>query len=1164
MTLFKKRDGAITIFLCIITAFCLVFAQVIVEMARARVATTEIRNNMDLAATSTLTNYSQILKDMYGLMALSENDSDKLAEEFSHYFERTLDVNGLEEEKTSADKVWDKIDEFSNKDKKNYKNIYDFKAEETKVTPLYNLSEYEVLRAQILDNMKFRGPKQLAEGILDKITSLKNLNKQTEILTKKIEVEAELDKVRADQAKASQNVTSVNSFGTDFDIAEVYEASIPDIIQKISLQKENIKLKVQLDEKQKEFDQIGAQIADANRTLDSQKIQLEAAKKVALPPTPTPVSVPTPTPTPTPAATAKPTPTPTPIPVPANITALENQIAQGESNFRELNGKKNAVGMELNNIKVKIEMNDALIKSQNDKLIAAKSKILGKVDWSLQKCDESTTNFNSIITNGQTAKNKIDDLNNNVIKNDTTDFANSVKFDMTSKKETVNDVKMTDYLKTIMDNKKILEYIKNNLINVSFDKINLESFEAVAQIDPQPDVFQVRIKTQIDAVKTQLGTYNGFMNKDKGKVEIQYYVKNDYVETPGNIPKDETNILTELKNVLGSMVGGPTVSDKAISSPKLIEVPTKTAIFEQDKKEMDSFKKYLTNPTGAASENNEKSADPPDATKDADFSQAVTFATTAMSYVTKLTTMLTKGLVELRDELYIDEYAMGNFTNVTTAQKVTKGEKTYNIQGYPFKDLVDQKNLVSNGTNLFKDAEIEYVLWGKDNEKANLSLVRTELLLVRFVLNSIAIWTDPTKVEAALAAATVITAWIGSIGAPLVQVLILLAWSFAEAFIDTNLLMNNESVPIFKLKGTWVLEIGETAGAKFGSTIKDKVREQVSKIGTSAAKELTKEAIDYTKDGFSENVIAQMKLRMIDYCNNVVEQSVNAAFLPIERQLGSANSQVNNALNVMDKGYSDMLDATDNEIGKVIADIQKETTTVITSEIKGYSDKFKDELPALSELDQYYGEKIQNAANDMVRKEWETVYSKARRDFFEGGTEIVKNGVKKGMGGISIKLKEAKDLLKEKIKSSVKYEEYLEKIKKQLDEKADLFADKAKEKAGKYITDMGGKSTQGGFEKTNLKAAFLSANYEDYLRIFLLLVNSKDKVSRIGNLVEMNVKARGKKENFKLSECNTFIRVESKVSMKYLFMTSKLIPEGFRFNEGSRKQISVVLYKGYN
>jgi len=44
-------------------------------------------------------------------------------------------------------------------------------------------------------------------------------------------------------------------------------------------------------------------------------------------------------------------------------------------------------------------------------------------------------------------------------------------------------------------------------------------------------------------------------------------------------------------------------------------------------------------------------------------------------------------------------------------------------------------------------------------------------------LNVIAIYTDPTKFNAALEVATVVAGWTGGVGVPIVHTLIMMAWA---------------------------------------------------------------------------------------------------------------------------------------------------------------------------------------------------------------------------------------------------------------------------------------------------------------------------------------------------------------------------------------------------
>jgi len=177
-----------------------------------------------------LANYNYLLKELYGLMALSSDDPDLLMEEIIYYLERNLMVEGIKEHKTKAESTLDTINEsetvknikkFLGVDKKKEEkslDLYDYKIENVKVQPIYNLSEPEVLRAQILEYMKYRGPKELSEGLMDKFLALKDFKKQADILKEKLDVDKNLTEIKENEVKASDNMVTVNKFATDANI----------------------------------------------------------------------------------------------------------------------------------------------------------------------------------------------------------------------------------------------------------------------------------------------------------------------------------------------------------------------------------------------------------------------------------------------------------------------------------------------------------------------------------------------------------------------------------------------------------------------------------------------------------------------------------------------------------------------------------------------------------------------------------------------------------------------------------------------------------------------------------------------------------------------------------------------------------------------------------
>lgn len=95
--------------------------------------------------------------------------------------------------------------------------------------------------------------------------------------------------------------------------------------------------------------------------------------------------------------------------------------------------------------------------------------------------------------------------------------------------------------------------------------------------------------------------------------------------------------------------------------------------------------------------------------------------------------------------------------------------------------------------------EQEYLLFGKQSDKENLSSVITRIVLLRSASDFVCLLKDRAKCgEAKLAAASL----VGFTGLPILvgitQAIILLIWAFAEALVDTCALLQGKEVEIFK------------------------------------------------------------------------------------------------------------------------------------------------------------------------------------------------------------------------------------------------------------------------------------------------------------------------------------------------------------------------------
>lgn len=93
----------------------------------------------------------------------------------------------------------------------------------------------------------------------------------------------------------------------------------------------------------------------------------------------------------------------------------------------------------------------------------------------------------------------------------------------------------------------------------------------------------------------------------------------------------------------------------------------------------------------------------------------------------------------------------------------------------------------------------EYIVAGKDGDRANLESVLNRILMIRTVVNFTALFRDSAKKKEAYAAAAAIVGFTGM--EPLIrftQTLILVVWSMVESFVDIAGLLQGRHVPLIK------------------------------------------------------------------------------------------------------------------------------------------------------------------------------------------------------------------------------------------------------------------------------------------------------------------------------------------------------------------------------
>ena len=217
--LFNNKSGSTTVFLSIILSICIATTGILCDSLRIKSVSGKLTRNVISAGNSVLALYNSILKEDYGLFALGITDKVELDSIFDYYLESNI----------------------SSKTR-----LFDIDSEKLSVSPIFNLTENEVTKSQILEHMKYKAPEILTQNFLDKIKVFKDGSKVTESLVKKGEIERDLvkeipaveDFYKALNGDSNSTSYAVNNFSIDTITQLVKDKSIDEVKKAINEFKE--------------------------------------------------------------------------------------------------------------------------------------------------------------------------------------------------------------------------------------------------------------------------------------------------------------------------------------------------------------------------------------------------------------------------------------------------------------------------------------------------------------------------------------------------------------------------------------------------------------------------------------------------------------------------------------------------------------------------------------------------------------------------------------------------------------------------------------------------------------------------------------------------------------------------------------------------------------
>jgi len=811
-----------------------------------------------------------------------------------------------------------------------------------------------------------------------------------------------------------------------------------------------------------------------------------------------------------------------------DVSNEENRIKEIESLIKDLEDSKDEIEEEIDELKEKIKANKKELEDKKTLIKNVNDRLIGYIDKTIKAVEEARNALETVMKKSVETVAKIDQINEK-LEGETNEFSNSTRLDLGSKKERISAEDLTPKIAELNHNLALLNDIKNCIENARMKELGLSDFG-----DAIPDIDEVRARLNIETVKAKIAEYKGKVNGDP----IDYYADKGIIsDKPKEGEKDPRDSISDF-----TKKGGPEDENPVKENKKTMpeDVPSKNGYkrteLEEIKNDMEHVKNILGiiasgGKSGGTSTGKELGA--VDLSKTSFSKDNTEFSKSGLDFLSGISEIFMDGIYNLRDEIYINEYIMGSFANYTTDLE---------------KDLDLRGNLMKNRPVFFdaNHADVEYILGGFESEKENINAVKAQITLVRFVLNVIAIYTDPYKFNTALEIATVVAGWTGGVGVPIVHTLIMMAWAMAESLFDVYLLLKGESIPIFKTRNTWITDIdgfSKIITNEIIDTAKDK------------AKEISKKVIDYTESK-AEDFLESASIAIVDYIDSKVDLLVDKAFSYIENPF---KERTYSAENIFDDFEASLNVKVEGEVGDIINQINNEVQTLLLVEMEIVENStVGDYVPDIIRgvdysdfLEVYKDRNLKEAITELTSK-------------LATGEKLLGYDVdetsKKINSMIFNTVQEAKWQVKNNIRARIM--DYKENLVNKFKETFKEVADKGKEEVNKFIDSIGNTSDS-EVMKTNLRGSFLSMKYTDYLRIFLLFTNKEVKMKRIADLIQVNMRTSSGNKTFRLSECSTYMRIESSISIKYLFATKPFIPKEFRTEDGKRMKFDVILYKGY-
>ncbi|MBU3112343.1 DUF5702 domain-containing protein [Clostridium lacusfryxellense] len=1182
----KRIEGSISIFLVIILVPMICLSGLIVDASRVQLGKSMVASAGDLTMNSGLANYDTVLKDVYGLFAVSQNEDD-LSANLEKYFTDTLIANKVvgSAEEIDAQPILKSIsDEFSGKSSNLLKmEVEDFTA--TKV-PGSDLASPNILKNQIVEFMKYRAPVNVGLSFLDSMSAFSRLSKQADVTKQKVNVDEKAadfndacgklykklneynEKIKTDNPNLWK--ASYDKYGTSYEtinktviilmsdipVADVFvkknenadypyyiEGLFPVIINEVTIEaliakRKQIMAEVDTTDFNMNYIKKLMDVVNSKSSLTlgekSQYLILyeKYIEKIAL-------------------------------------------LIRYDEKCKEVSGTQSVLDPKSNNkLKDAVAISE-MAKSINGEIVKAKneSDILCKqaqaditkkitfitdtetlINDSIDKMGKALDAAKVVGAANKTFKGSVDTYNTGGGE----DAFSSAMGQETKYNEKAFDEKSVEELKKQLEaHKKFLDTLKPILASVTYGGTSIKdigSFEDAKKVlagakDPSGKTYKQKIEEATPSNVNQAfidGIYKNAFKQEIypaqtsltiGELEGGFW---KYLVAAFSANETKADEETKIKDEIGNMAK---TDSNNINEGEVTGIPAS------------SYKNLPSGPVEGGA--NSTKVDYQVGKNKGFFDLLGTMNDTVKNLLSPggFENVLTTG----RDNLYVMDYAFNMFSFHTQKAEYTKDNK----ESTNPEDIKTLSNIkINSSNNAMYGAEVEYLLYGMGTPKQNVDKARGNIFALRFIANSGYALTNAEIRGITLPPALAIqTASAGFIPYKLPQVVMQLCLALAESAADLSAMEAGNKIAILKSNETWVMspkggmnlarDIVKDKSATTINTAAGRVKGALSDLIDNTGKKVTVKATDLIED---------------------VRIATTAKATEAVGELFSIFSE--KMLTSLDQTVKDVKD------GKTPPQAAKQITDAALAEVQTYIDGQADGI--IKTIMQEYFISIEKIATD-INKELEAAIG----DLYNNSSaDLLMNVEKKVATQVEAGIKILTDKIGGKLESTMT--EYENKIIGYGEGNIDKTADKAIEATNEFfdktfakytdkLPDVSGKVDLAKPDKKGKNSSIITMlkfGYSDYLKMFMFgNITSNDDlvVRRIADVIQINVGngftdttplyTHKKGAGFRMNKANTYIEINATVKLSTMFMALPMLTKSTKDSEKKAVEYFPIKYK---